>query len=241
MSTSLEANRAGLAMAKIPETPAGSLLQAHKAAQFETVERASLPPCLRREFDAITKATSDIKHRDRKAKYSLTSEVGPEAKRGLYVSMNNEYSSTGGSPAPSLKNTINGLQANFKLAYAPPKPDLCLPISISEDVANLKDFEGYPSPDTTRSSTMSPTKDSFYFRSPTLNSSTRSGFETFNKSPPFMATKVAMKNLKNESACLTETTLTKRISAGPKTTEHIHMFIPHSLSPIRTNRPNLTF
>ena len=89
MSTTLDAARGGLTLDKIPETANGKYLLLHthnkqaqeinlfadsKKENLIRVERSSLPPHLRREFDALAKVTEEIKVRDRSQKYDLVSE-----------------------------------------------------------------------------------------------------------------------------------------------------------------------
>lgn len=128
MSSTLDAARGGLTLDRIPETAKETgkylLLHTHNKQAQEInlfgkedarkeslirVERSSLPPHLRREFDALAKVTEEIKARDRKQKYELTSEKNEQVKQGLYKSIQKEFEAERGQPAPSLKGKINFL------------------------------------------------------------------------------------------------------------------------------------
>ena len=271
MSTTLDATRAGLTLDKIPETAKENgkylLLHTHNKQAQEInlfgkedhrkeslirVERSSLPPHLRREFDALAKVTEEIKVRDRKQKYELTSEKNEKVKQGLYKSIQREFEAERGPPAPNLKGKINFLKHNFKLGYSDSgnnyefdQGDSFQEQQTNSDIANLRDFEGLvatslDSPMHTRS--ISPYKDSF-LRSPTLlggkiQTGNSSYFDALTPRP-FMATKTRMKNKTNDSSALSETGHQKRITAGPLTSEHRDFYIPHSVSPVKV--PNLTF
>ncbi len=62
MSSALAAAKAGLT---IGEEENGKYLLLEQPRHMIKLERSSLPPHLRREFDSLAKATSEIKDRDR--------------------------------------------------------------------------------------------------------------------------------------------------------------------------------
>ncbi len=140
---------------------------------------------------------------------------------------------------------MNATRHNFKLGYSDPANDIDGGDSFqaNSDIANMKDFEDLTSVSTpVRTRSMSPTKEPF-LRSPTLLNSKALGSSHYDSMTPrpFQATKQVMKNLKNDSSSQSETGHQRRITAGPLSTQNRTAFIPHSVSPVKSSGPSLTF